>query len=115
MAKHIEAEDLIKLPGCPWCYGKAVEPCTRCRRLYSVGQLVESLTMLPFVWANEGQGVVPGPRWLHCLDCIAFLLIDRAQLRRQYQRDLRDAERDAQHGARESYQEGRQSVLNPER
>lgn len=49
-------------------------PCVRCTKLAHIGRLVDALSMLPFNY-RAGQGVVPGPQHLDCLDAIAYILI----------------------------------------
>lgn len=92
-----------RIPGCP-CQVLKDARCERCTRLAAIGAIVE--TMVDEWKAFKGvfgQG-------LDVLDAIAFLLIDRAKLRRAHQQELREMEKDANASAREAFYDGQESA-----
>lgn len=71
------------------------QPCERCARLQAIGVLVIS--------AHRSNGYYRGD--LDVLDAIAFLLIERAKMVRDFRRALFDEQRAAQREVREAVSE----------
>ena len=80
--------------------------CVRCRRLESVGVLVEFLTESED-WTLSDR---PGTSFtvLEVLDAVADLLTEHAITARNHRRELKDTIRDAQADARDAYSRGRE-------
>lgn len=96
---------LIRCPCCltAWTAGPGL--CSRCRRLGNIGLIVGVLDVLSkidptWVWAAQNG-----------LNAVADLLTDHAITARDHRRELNEAIRDAQDGARESYAAGRETGL----
>lgn len=91
---------LIRCPCCltAWTAGPGL--CSRCRRLGNIGLIVGVLDVLSkidptWVWAAQNG-----------LNAVADLLTDHAITARDHRRELNEAIRDAQEGARDSYAAG---------
>lgn len=95
---------LIPCPTCRIAWTADPGPCSRCRRLFAVGQIVQALV--------DGRYLSQAPNGMRDrmlfdgLDAVAFLLRDHAITARNHRRELRESERDAQVDSRDAYAAG---------